>query len=64
MADWDLSPREGEVCLAIVGGMSDQEISDRLEMPDWEVAECIGRIVEKLRVSERSKIAAKLMGLG
>jgi len=59
----ELSSREVEICAMLVGGLSNREIADKLFISEFTVKDHIKNIFEKLKISSRSEVAARLLGL-
>jgi len=60
---YGLSAREGEICTMLVKGLSNREIAEKLFISEMTVKDHVKSILEKLEVSRRSEVGAKLLGL-
>ena len=58
-----LSSREGEICTMLVGGLSNRGIAGKLFLSEFTVKDHVKNIFEKLEISSRSEVAARLLGL-
>jgi len=58
-----LSSREGEICIMLVGGLSNREIAEKLFLSEFTVKDHVKNIFEKLKISSRSEVAPRLLGL-
>jgi DNA-binding CsgD family transcriptional regulator len=52
-----LSPREEEVALLVAEGLSNREISDRLQLSEHTIKNYLFRMFEKLGVNTRVELA-------
>jgi DNA-binding CsgD family transcriptional regulator len=57
-----LTPREGEVAVLIVEGLSDREIAERLSLSRYTVQQYVKRIYRALEVDSRVGLTRLLLG--
>ena len=53
-----LTPREREVALLVAQGLTNRSISEELSISERTVATHVGRILKKLELGSRSRLAA------
>jgi DNA-binding CsgD family transcriptional regulator len=59
-----LAPREREVALRVVDGLSDREIAERLSLSPHTVSQYVKRVYRKLDVDSRVALTRLLLGYG
>lgn len=63
LESFDLSHREKEISSLVIGGLSNREIAERLFICEQTVKDHVSNIFEKLGVSKRGELTAKVMGI-
>ncbi len=63
LADFGLTPRQEEVTLLVVRGLSNREIAEQLFIAEQTVKDHLRDIFEKAGVRRRSELAAKVFKL-
>lgn len=60
---WGLTPRQEEIVLWVVRGLSNREIAERLFIIEQTVKDHLHDIFEKVEVRRRSELIAKVLGI-
>jgi DNA-binding CsgD family transcriptional regulator len=63
LANFGLSPRQEEIAILVIRGLSNREIADRLFISEQTVKDHLRDIFEKLKVHRRSELIAKVFGI-
>jgi DNA-binding CsgD family transcriptional regulator len=63
LTPFGLTPRQEEIAVLVIRGLSNREIAERLFISDQTVKDHIYDVFEKLQVRRRSELAAKVLGL-
>ncbi len=63
LADFGLTPRQEEVTLLVVRGLSNREVAEQLFIAEQTVKDHLRDVFEKVGVRRRSELTAKIFRL-